>query len=94
MDGSTTLSIPIDGYFYSGSIEKWREFAAVLADGRIGHYRASINYGNQSLSGFFRYFQTIWKPGKPLPTPEDFGLIQLMPVTLTQSFIIDELLKA
>ncbi len=95
MDDTINLTIALGGYFYLGQLAQWREYARVLAAGRINSYKRSAAYRNQSLTEFFRLFRIIWGREKaPLPNPEEFGLLPLQPASCTQDEIIDELLKA
>jgi hypothetical protein len=93
MDG-INLTIPIAGCFYSGPLGKWREYCHDLTAGRVGSYRQSPTYGNQSLKNFFELFRSTWKKPTPTPQPEKYGLVALQPEHLTQSQLIDELLRA
>jgi hypothetical protein len=49
---------------------------------------------NQSLQSFFDLFTRTWRKETAPPHPEDYGLIPLQPASMTQSQLIDELLKA
>jgi len=45
------MTIEIDGYFYSGPVSKWRDYARTLSGGKRILYRRGPLYGNQSLPG-------------------------------------------
>jgi hypothetical protein len=76
------------------STEGWREYCHDRTAGRVGSYRQSPTYGNQSLKNFFELFRSTWKKPTPTPQPEKYGLVALQPEHLTQSQLIDELLRA
>ena len=88
------LTLNIGGFFYSGPVSKWRDYARAISAGRRASYRKSLYYRNQSLTGFFDYFRRTWKSDKPVPAPDSFGLINLQPANWHQNTIIDELIAA
>ena len=45
------LTIEIDGYFYTGPVSKWRDYARNLSAGKRSTYRRGPLYRNQSLTG-------------------------------------------
>lgn len=94
MDDTVNLTLALAGYLYFGSLAQWREYAHVLTAGRIAAYRQSPAYHNQSVQNFFDLFSRTWKKSTPPPQPEESGLIALRPENVTQSSLIDELLKA
>ena len=94
MDDTVTLTLALAGSLYFGSLAQWCEYAHVLTAGRIAAYRQSPAYGNQSLQNFFELFTSTWRKKTPPPHPEEYGLIPLRPANVTQSQLIDELLKA
>lgn len=88
-----TLTVAVAGHFYYGSAGQWRTYIHALIDGKITRYRRSLLYGNQSMAGFVDYFRRNWSSKTPLPEPEDHGLIKLQPANVTQTELINELLK-
>lgn len=94
MDHAINLTIALGGYFYLGSLKQWHDYARVLTAGKIAAYRHSPAYGNQSLQSFFEFFIRTWKRSTPPPHPEECGLIPLRPENLTQSQIINALLRS
>jgi hypothetical protein len=78
------LTINIGGYFYTGPVSKWRDYARTLSAGKRTFYRRSLYYGNQSLTGFFDYFRRTWNTDRPVPEPDSFGHTNLQPANWHQ----------
>lgn len=93
MDDAVNLTLALAGYLYFGSLSQWWEYAHVLTAGKVGAYKRSTAYRNQSLTEFFRLFRSLWNINEsPPPSPETFGLLPVQPVSYTQDEIIDALL--
>jgi hypothetical protein len=94
MDDGTALTIAVGGVLYYGDLRQWRDFTSALVAGRIGAYKKSPAYRNQSLSDFIGMLRRLWNPEKkgPRPEPEAFGLVPLRPDGVAQADLIDALI--